>query len=532
MTGAKAYYPATHDDRLIDSTVGGVLRAKAEEMPDAVALIEVHPGDTMARRWTYRELLEESEELATALLSRFRPGERIAVWGPSIPEWVLLQFGAALAGLTIVTVNPAFRVKEASFTLQQSGAVGLFYVDEYRGNPIGEHVAALLPTLPAVRESNLMTDKASILKGADRARPLPEVHPDDPVVVLYTSGTTGKPKGATLHHRGITNNARLTYIRLVLPPRPKVVTCMPMFHIGGCVVAVLGSVQCGGTLYMMKLYEPAAMNRLIERERIDVISVVPTMVFGLVESLASEPREVSCVTRILAGGSMVPPELIRRVNATFGCGIQIIYGQTECSGVLTQTYIDDSIEDTSQTVGKPLPDVELSIRNPRTNTVADAGEVGEICARGKGLMIGYHDNPDANRDTVDVEGWLHTGDLGVMDERGYLRITGRVKEMIIRGGENLFPAEIENVILEYPDVAEVAVVGQPDLKWGETIACFIRTTSGNPIDPEALKAHCRDRLSPQKTPVRWIQVDEWPMTASGKIQKFMLRERYLKEGAS
>ena len=525
MTGAKAYFAATDDDELLETTVGGVLRTKAAEFPDSMALVEVHPADTLARRWTYRELLNDSEEMATALLSRFSPGERIAIWGPNIPEWVVLQFAAALAGLTVVTVNPAFRVAEASYTLAQSGAVALFFIDEFRGNPIGDHVAKLLPAFPAIREVTHLTDLAAMNRGSDRTRPLPDVKAEDPAVILYTSGTTGKPKGAILHHRGITNNSRMTYVRLKPPPQARVVTAMPLFHIGGCMVAVLGSVQWGGTLYLMRMFDAAAMTKLVEAEKIEVLSVVPTMVFGLAESLAAEPRDVSTVSRILAGGSMVPPELINRVNATFGCGIQIIYGQTECSGVLTQTYVGDSVEDTSQTVGRPLPGVELSVRDPIANTVADAGEVGEICARGKGLMIGYNDNPQATKDTVDAEAWLHTGDLGVMDERGYVRITGRVKEMIIRGGENLFPAEIENVILGYPDIAEAAVVGLPDLKWGEIVACFVRTTSGEPVDPESLKAYCRDRLSPQKTPVRWIQIDEWPMTASGKIQKYVLREK-------
>lgn len=529
MNQTKAHYAATTDDVLLNTTIGGVLRTKAQEMPETVALVEVHPADTIARRWTYRELLDQSEELATALVSRFRPGERIAVWAPNIPEWVILEFAAALAGLTLVTVNPAFRLAEASYTLKQSGAVGLFFVDEFRGNRIGEHVADLLPSLPLIRETARLTDLAAMTRGADRARPLPQVRPEDPAFILYTSGTTGKPKGAILHHCGITNNARMTYIRLSPPAHARVVSAMPLFHIGGCMVAVLGSVQAGGTLYLMRLFDPSAMTRLIERERIEVVSVVPTMVFGLVEQLAAEPRDVSCVSRILAGGAMVPPELINRVTAIFGCGIQIIYGQTECSGVLTETFVGDSVQDTSETVGKALPGVEISVRDPRTNVVANAGEVGEICARGKGLMVGYNDNPDATKQTFDDEAWLHTGDLGAMDERGYVRITGRVKEMIIRGGENLYPAEIENVILTYPDIAEAAVIGVPDLKWGETVACFVRTTTGRPIDQEALKAFCRDRLSPQKTPIHWIQVQEWPMTASGKIQKFILKERLEKE---
>jgi fatty-acyl-CoA synthase len=228
-----------------------------------------------------------------------------------------------------------------------------------------------------------------------------------------------------------------------------------------------------------------------------------------------------------SGGAAVPPELVRRVAKTFDCGFSILYGQTESSPVITQHHADDSFEDICQTVGQPLDHTDVSIRGGQDNSVVGIGEVGEICARGPCTMIGYHGNPSATDAAIDAEGWLHTSDLGVMDRRGYVRVTGRVKEMIIRGGENHFPAEIENVLLEHPDVADVAVVGLPDEKWGEIIAAFVRTEGNLPLDEQELRRHCRDNLSPQKTPVIWTSVAAFPLTGSGKIQKFKLRDQYL-----
>jgi fatty-acyl-CoA synthase len=224
---------------------------------------------------------------------------------------------------------------------------------------------------------------------------------------------------------------------------------------------------------------------------------------------------------------MVPPDLVRRVQAIFGVTLQTVYGQTESSPLLTMVHADDAFDDLSGTIGQPLPQTELSIRVPGANAVAAIGETGEICARGYGVMLGYNDDPAATAACVDTDGWLHTGDLGAMDARGYLRITGRVKEMIIRGGENLFPAEIENVLLEHPSVAEAAVVGAPDDFWGEIVVCFIRLAPGATLERAVLAAHCRQYLSPQKTPAHWISIDAWPLTGSGKIQKFVLRDRFV-----
>jgi fatty-acyl-CoA synthase len=264
---------------------------------------------------------------------------------------------------------------------------------------------------------------------------------------------------------------------------------------------------------------------VIEAEKVESLSGVPTMLVAMLEAQAARPRDLSSVERTTSGGSMVPPELIRKITNVLDCDFITVYGQTETSPVLTQTRGTDSFEDVCDTVGQPLPLIEISIRDPQTNTVTPIGVQGEICSRGYCNMLGYNDNPKATADTIDSEGWLHTGDLGTMDPRGFVKVTGRVKEMIIRGGENLFPAEIENVLLEHPSVAECAVVGLPDERWGEIVACFVRLNSGATLDRAMLVTHCRERMSAQKTPVQWFEVTAWPLTGSGKIQKFALRDQ-------
>jgi fatty-acyl-CoA synthase len=523
----QSYFPAQADDEVLETTVGGILRAQAQATPDAEALVEADMAGELRRRWTYRELLADAERLARALLSRYRPGERIAVWGPNIPEWVILEYAAGLAGLTLVTANPAYRPRELQYVLEQSRAVGLFMVREYRGNPMAQIAAEVAAEIPALREVVDMDDALALFAGADGTLPFPEVRPGDPVQIQYTSGTTGFPKGAVLHHRGVTNNARYHFARAGGRAGDTVINFMPLFHTAGCGLATLGSAQFGCRMILAKLFDPARMLAIVEAERVKVMLGVPTMLVALLEAQAAHPRDLSSIQMTMSGGSMVPPELVRRTLSVFGGRFQTVYGQTESSPLITQHGPDDCLDDLCGTVGQAMPQTELSIRDPGANTVVPIGAVGEVCVRGYCVMLEYNDNPAATAQAIDAEGWLHTGDLGTLDARGYLRITGRVKEMIIRGGENLFPAEIENVLLEHPDVAEVAVVGVPDARWGEIVVCFLRLAPGAGLDRIALVAHCRERISPQKTPAHWIEVQDWPLTGSGKIQKFVLRDRFV-----
>ena len=526
---SEAYFPAQHDCGVREITVGGLLRETAAGRGDAEALVEVRQSGEIGRRWTYAQLLAKSERLALALASRFRPGEQVAVWAPNSPEWVLMEYACALAGLVLVTANPAFQVRELRYVLEQSGAVALFLVNEFRGNPMAEIGAAAVDGLPGIREIVDMNDAAALQAIADSAGPqaLPDVLPGDAAQIQYTSGTTGFPKGAVLSHRGLVNNARYYAGRCGVSERTTWINPMPMFHTSGCGMLTLGSLQAGCRMILLSLFDPRVIVGLIESERATIALGVPTMILAMLDAYDANPRDVSSLKLVSSGGAMVAPELVRRVKRTFGCDFSTLYGQTEHSPVITQHHLDDSIDDICNTVGQPAPRTDVSIRRIADNRPAAIGEIGEICARSPCVMLGYHDDAAATGEAIDADGWLHTGDLGFMDARGYVTITGRVKEMIIRGGENHFPAEIENVLLEHASVAEVAVVGLPDETWGEVIAAFVRTEGGQALDRDALHAHCRAGLSPQKTPVVWCQVDGFPMTGSGKIQKFRLRDGYL-----
>ncbi|MGL4542170.1 MAG: AMP-binding protein, partial [Polymorphobacter sp.] len=433
-----SYCPAQTDLPLLQTTVGGVLRETAARTPDAPALHEVDGDGQLARHWTYAQLLADSERLAHALLTRFAPGERVAVWAPNIPEWVIAEFAMGLAGIVLVTVNPGYQPRELKYVLEQSGAVGLLLVPDYRGNPMAKIAAEVAAGIPQLREITDMTDAAALYASTGPARDLPVVAPRDAAQIQYTSGTTGFPKGVVLHHHGITNNLRHSYTRNGTTAAETVVLMTPLFHTSGC-GAILGAVQFGCRILLVKLFNPTVVNALIETEKVASFVGVPTMLLAMLEADRLQPRDFSSVSLIASGGAMVPPELIRQITERYGCRFSTVYGQTETSPLLTQTRPDDAFDDLCESVGQVVPHIELSIRAPATNAVVPVGAVGEICARGYALMLGYHDNPQATAATIDADGWIHTGDLGAIDARGFVRVTGRVKEMIIRGGENLFP---------------------------------------------------------------------------------------------
>jgi fatty-acyl-CoA synthase len=500
-----------------------MLRRQALAHGDAPALKALDADGRIGRCWSYAGLLADSERLARALASRHRPGARIAVYANNCPEWVLLEFATALAGIVLVTVNPASQARELGHVLAQSRAEAVYCVESFRGNPLREIAEQARAGLPAVTRVILMSDHQALFEGEESGI-LPQVEPGDIVQIQYTSGTTGLPKGALLHHHGLLRNATDILGRMGFEAGDVYLHHMPLFHTTGCAILVLGTIARGGTLLLAPLFDPAMLVGVIERERPDFLLGVPTMVSALIEAAAG--RTMPRVKGVMSGGAMVSPELVRKTQAVFGVPIQIVYGQTEASPGITTAWRDDSIEDLTGTIGQPLPGMDVAILEPGSGRILPVGEQGEICTRGYHVMTGYNDDPEATARTICPQGWLHTGDLGRMDSRGYVRITGRVKEMIIRGGENLYPAEIENALLEHEDVAETAVVGVPCPVFGEQVACFMRPSGARRPDAEELRAFLRARLSPQKTPKHWIWVDSWPLTGSGKIQKFLLAERF------
>jgi fatty-acyl-CoA synthase len=521
-----SYWPSDTSEDVFETTVGSVLRAAAQRSASAAALVEAIPDKSMRRRWTYSELLEDSERAARALLGRFRPGERVAAWANNIPEWVVLEFGCALANVTLVTINPALRPRELAYVLGQSRATGIFFVPEFRGNPMAASLESVRAELPELREANSFADWKSFCESGSPSERLPEVTPDDIAQIQYTSGTTGFPKGAMLHHRGITNNARYFMQRRDPATAAVAVNPMPLFHTAGSCMSVVGIPQFDCCHVLVPYFDPGLVLEVCESEKATAAGAVPTMLIAMMEHPDFRGRDLSRLQSVVSGGTTVPAELVRRIENTLGVAFTIVLGMTEASPVITQTWPHDSAEDKAGTIGQPLPQAEVKIVDPATLETLPIGATGELWVRGYQVMKGYFEKPAETAAAI-VDGWMRTGDLCSMDERGYCRVEGRLKDMIIRGGENIYPREIEELLFSHPSVADVAVVGIPDEQWGEVVAAFVRPVAGQAPTEAELFAYCREHLAAQKTPKHWVFVEAFPLTASGKVQKFVLREQYL-----
>jgi fatty acid CoA ligase FadD9 len=510
---------------ILELTIGGSLRETAARAPDAIALVAGMPEASDRRRWTYAELLEESERAARALLGRFEPGDRVAVWANNIPQWVFLELAAGLAGITLVTVNPALRQEELAYVLGQSRSDGIVYVPEFQGSRMAETLTEIDEELPGLREKISFADWDAFCASGSPTQRLPDVDPGAAAQILYTSGTTGRPKGAVLHHRGVVNSARV-YVD-ALNARGMVQVCgMPLFHIVGCGLTVLGAIASEGTLVLMPYFDPGLLIRLLEEERGECFFGAPTMLTSCLEHPWLADTDVSSVRYIVAAGAPVLPGLASRLENAFDARLCIGFGQTETSGCVSLVLPDDPPEDRYNTIGRPVAQTDMKVIDPATGETVGPDVDGELCTRGYFVMKEYFDRPDATAAAIDADGWLHTGDLAAMDSRGFCRITGRLKDMIIRGGENIYPREIEQVLFEHEDVADVAIVGVPDETWGEQVVAYIRPAEGRVPDPDRLRAYCHERLAPYKVPFYWLTVDDFPTTPSGKVQKFLLRERF------
>ena len=508
-----------------DDTIGALLRRAAAAAPAVVALVDGVADPAARTRWTYAELLARSEAIAHGLLGRFAPGERLAVWAPTAPESLVLTYASALAGLVLVPVNPALRATELAHVLGQSGAAGIALVDEHRGHDLAATLAAVRAELPGLRESLALTAIDDLASDAAAAGRLPVVAADDVAQIVYTSGTTGHPKGARLTHRGMTSAARSGALRFGMERGDVYVDPLPLFHVGGQVVAFEIAHQCA-TYVLVRAFEAALVLDLLESEHATLTVGVPTMLVALLAEPGVAARDLSHLRSVSSGGAIVPAELVRRVRRELGASVTIVFGQTECCGFVAQTHLDDDPEVIEATLGTPIDGVDVRVVDPATGTVVETGAVGELEVRGDNVMAGYHDQPDATAEAMH-DGWLRTGDLVTLDDAGYLRIVGRLKDMIVTGGVNVYAAEVEAAIVEHPSVAEVAVFGVPDDRWGERVVAAVRfgsdQTSGDPV--AALADDLATRLAPYKLPKQWAVVEAMPLTASGKVQKFLLREQ-------
>lgn len=519
-----SYWPATTDAELVSITCGDALREAAASAPDHVALIAGTPDPGPHARWSYAELLRASEAVAANLLSRYPPGAHIALWAANCPEWIFAQFGIALAGMVMVTVNPASTERELAHIVRQSRSRAVIHADSYRGCNMGDVLKGLIAS---------GTLSADIIRIDDITRapgvPVvgwPGIDPASPAMIQYTSGTTGLPKGVLLSHYNVTNTSRIMARIKEQTASTIALTVAPLFHTGGCVAGVLATVQTRGTILLMEAFSAELMLDLIERERATFTFAVPTMLIALLRAQEERPRDLSSLRMIFSGGAIVPIEVVRQVEVRFGVKLIIGYGLTETSPAITHTRPGDSAADKSETIGRAIPLVEVKIVDPLTGTIQPIGMPGELCARGFNVMLGYYDLPEATAAAIDPDGWLHTGDLCAMDERGYCRVTGRLKEVIIRGGENIYPREVEDVLLALPDISEIAVFGVPDGYWGEQVAGAVRLNDPAGATGEFLTELASRHLPRHKVPRFWFHLESFPMTSSGKIQKARLTEMY------
>ena len=457
----------------------------------------------------------------------FQPGERLAVLAPSTTQSCLLTFAAAMARLVLVPINPLSRSREIEHILRRSAAAGVVFAGEHRGNDLAAAMAELGPGLPGLRERiPLQTWPDLVSSGTSSAATLPPPQPDDVAQLVFTSGTTGAPKGVMLTHRGMTNAARFSGERFGITEGDVYVGTIPLYHVGGQAVTFM-VVQAHATHVLVEQFDAAVHLELLESERATHTVGVPTMFHDVIAHPAFAQRDLSALRALTCGGSLVPVELIREIEGSLGVQMSIIFGQTETCGYISQTYPGDDPRDKATTVGRPFPHLEARVVDLSSGIVVPCGEIGELHVRGVGVMRGYIDEPEQTAAAIEPDGWLHTGDLVSMDDRGYLTIAGRLKEMIVSGGINVYPTEIEAVLAEHPAVAQVAVLGVPDARWGEVVVAVVRCALGCCVDLEALEAFCRERLAPYKVPKRWQLADELPVTANGKVQKHLLLQQLL-----
>jgi fatty-acyl-CoA synthase len=528
-----SYASGTSELPLLGDTIGANLERTVARFGDREALIDCPSG----RRWTYAELDRDVDRVARGLLALgVQQGDRVGIWAPNCAEWVLVQYAAAKIGALLVNINPAYRTHELSYVLTQAGVTVLVVAESFKTSDYVAMVEQVRGDCPALAHvvvigtaswDDFVAGGEAVDEAALRKRGS-ELSCDDPINIQYTSGTTGFPKGATLSHHNILNNGYFVAGVCGFTEADKVVLPVPFYHCFGMVMGNLGATSHGATIVIPAPgFDPAATLAAVQETGATVLYGVPTMFIAEL-ALADFPSyDLSTLRTGIMAGSPCPVEVMKRVVAEMHMAeVTIAYGMTETSPVSTQTRRDDDLDRRVSTVGSVHPHVEVKVVDPVTGMTLPRGEAGELCTRGYSVMVGYWDEPEKTADVLDRAGWMHTGDLATMDGDGYLNIVGRIKDLVIRGGENVYPREIEEFLYSHPDIADVQVVGVPDAKYGEELCAWIRMRDGaEPLDAAAVRAFCDGKLAHYKVP-RYVQVvDEFPMTVTGKIRKVEMRER-------
>ncbi|MFD9718959.1 AMP-binding protein [Streptomyces sp. NPDC059076] len=529
-----SYAHGTGATPLLGETIGQRLDRAVAARPDGEALVDVASGT----RFSYAELGAAVDRLARALIGiGVSKGDRIGIWAVNCPEWVLVQYAAARVGAIMVNINPAYRAHELEYVLRHAGISVLCASQQHKSSDYRALVAEVRDRCPGLRAVHFIGDGSwdDLLNAAHSVAPAQLAHReaelscDDPVNIQYTSGTTGFPKGATLSHHNILNNGYSVGETLGCTELDRICLPVPFYHCFGMVMGNLAALTHGACIVIpAPTFDPGATLRAVASERCTALYGVPTMFIAELNLPDFASYDLTSLRTGIMAGSPCPVEVMRRVVSEMHMGeVSICYGMTETSPVSTQTRRDDDLERRTGTVGRVMPHVEVKIVDPATGTTLPRGEAGELCTRGYSVMLGYWGEPERTAEAVDPGRWMHTGDLAVMRDDGYVQIVGRIKDMIIRGGENVYPREIEEFLHTHPKVADVQVVGVPDQRYGEEIlACVIPCDPTDPPALDELTAYCRDRLAHYKIPRRLQILDGFPMTISGKVRKVELRERY------
>ncbi|AMK09710.1 MAG: AMP-binding protein [Pseudodesulfovibrio sp.] len=534
---------------LREITLGRLLHETAVNNPDTEAVVYVDRDF----RLTYKEFDELTDTIAKGLMGLgIEKGEKVAVWANNVPYWVALQFATAKIGAVLLTVNTHYRSHELEYLLKHSETENLFIIGQYRDHDYLTTTYEQVPELKTQERGQLRSEKFPYLKrvfylGHEKHRgmySIPELQamaamvtdeqyaerqasldPHDVVNMQYTSGTTGFPKGVQLTHYNIANNGYWIGANQKFVPGDRLCLTVPLFHCFGCVLGVMAAVNHGVTMVILEDFVPLDVMAAIDQERCTAVYGVPTMYIAMLDHPLFKRFDYSSLRTGIMAGSPCPVEVMKRVIDKMNMReITICYGLTESSPVMSQTVVGDSLRHMTETVGRAMPEIEVRVVDPETNVECAPGVIGEVCCRGYNVMKGYYNNEKATREAIDAEGWLHSGDLGVMDEDGYLTITGRLKDMIIRGGENIYPREIEEFLYSMEGILDVQVAGVPSKKFGEECGAFIIKKKDADLLPEDVIDYCRGKIARYKIPKYVTFVDAYPMTASGKIQKYKLRE--------